>query len=220
MHYLPFSIQFGTISRLFSIFVMLVAGMSLSGCIAAAVVAGASATGVMIAQERTFGTAFDDSTADMDIQMRLEKAGGKAMGNVNVDVHDGLVLLTGTVPRPEDRVTAARVAWDTNSISEVINELEVRDGSRFLRLPKDRWISTRVRSSFMVASQVRNINFGVETIDGTVYLFGIARSQSELDVAITRARRIGGVKQVVSHVRIKPAPPRQSLPQPVTVGQL
>lgn len=219
MHYLPFSIRFHTISRLFSIFALLAAGISLSGCVAA-VVAGATATGVMIAQERTFGTALDDSTTDIAIQSRLSHAGGKAMRNVNVDVHDGIVLLTGTVPRPEDRVTAARVAWDTASIREVINELEVRDGSRFLRLPKDHWISTRVRSSLMVASKVKNINYGVETVDGTVYLFGIARSQSELDVATARVRRIGGVKQVISHVRVKQGPLRQSLPQPVTVGQL
>ena len=219
MHYLPFSNLVSILPRFFSLFAILALGFSVSGCVAA-VVAGASATAVMVAQERTVGSAFDDSTKDIDIQSRLNKEGGKAMRNVSVDIHDGRVLLTGTVPRPEDRVMAARVAWDTSSITEVINELEVRDGSRFLRLPKDRWISTRVRSSLMVASKVKNINYGVETVDGTVYLFGIAQSQSELDIATTRTRKIGGVKQVVVHVRIKDAPLRRSLPQPITVGQL
>ena len=189
----------------------LMAGFSLSGCVGAVLIAG-GASSLVVAQDRAFGEAIDDSVVDMRIQAELAKSDRNGTRNVNVDVSEGRVLLTGTVPRPEDRVTAARIAWSTPHVKEVVNELEVRDGSRFARLPKDKWISGRLRSELLAASKVKSINYGIETIDGTVYLFGTARTKAELDLVTAKARSIGGVKKVVSHVRLEDDPgQRQTL---------
>jgi osmotically-inducible protein OsmY len=49
------------------------------------------------------------------------------------------------------------------------------------------------------------INYNIETVNGTVYLIGIAKSQLEVDRVIAHARSLGYVKRVISHVRIKKA---------------
>ena len=195
-------------TRVLPLIAALGAGFSLSGCVGAALVAGGAA-GLAVAQDRSFGDSIDDSAIDMRVQAEMLRQGGDAMNNVNVDVHDGSVLLTGTVPTPEDRVVAARSAWSTPHVKTVANELEVRNGSRFARLPKDKWISTRLRSELITKSQVKSINYGIETVDGTVYLFGKARDRAELDRVTNAARNIAGVKKVVSHVEVDGAPPLQ-----------
>ena len=61
-------------------------------------------------------------------------------------------------------------------------------------------------------SNVRSVNYTIETSNGSVYLIGSARSQAELDHATDLARNVGGVKRVVSYVEIRPgAPPGSQL---------
>ncbi len=50
---------------------------------------------------------------------------------------------------------------------------------------------------------VGSVNYNVETVNGVVYLFGIASSQQELEQVTTLARTIDGVRRVVSHVMLK-----------------
>ena len=58
-----------------------------------------------------------------------------------------------------------------------------------------------------------DVNFTVETVNGIVYLMGIARSRPELDKVTTHAGRniAGPVQKVISHVRLTAAArsPRQ-----------
>ena len=50
---------------------------------------------------------------------------------------------------------------------------------------------------------VLSINYSVETVNGTVYLIGIAQDEAELVRVIEHARGIEDVKRVVSHVVLK-----------------
>jgi osmotically-inducible protein OsmY len=47
------------------------------------------------------------------------------------------------------------------------------------------------------------INYSIETVNGIVYLIGIAQNQEELDRVIAHARAIDYVRQIKSHVRVK-----------------
>jgi hypothetical protein len=71
---------------------------------------------------------------------------------------------------------------------------------------KDTWITSEVKSK-LVFSNVRSVNYTIETSNGSVYLIGSARSQAELDHATDLARNIGGVKRVVSYVEVRPGAP-------------
>jgi osmotically-inducible protein OsmY len=50
----------------------------------------------------------------------------------------------------------------------------------------------------------------VQTVNGTVYLLGLARDQSELERVTLHARTIPGVKKVVSYVDLKTVPVQQA----------
>ena len=47
------------------------------------------------------------------------------------------------------------------------------------------------------------INFSIETVNGIVYLIGIAQDQDELDRILAHGRGIDYVRWIISHVRVK-----------------
>ena len=59
------------------------------------------------------------------------------------------------------------------------------------------------RGKLLVDSDVLSINYSVETVNGTVYLLGIAQDEAELARVTEHARSIEDVKRVVSHVVLK-----------------
>ena len=61
--------------------------------------------------------------------------------------------------------------------------------------------------SDLVFSNIRSVNYTVETVDHSVYLIGSARSEAELDHATDLARNVRGVRRVVSYVEIRPGMP-------------
>ena len=118
------------------------------------------------------------------------------------------MLLTGVVLTPEDRIEAGRLAWTVNGVKEVLNEVAVSDKSSVADFAKDTWITTQLRTKLLGDRLVSDINYSIETVNGTIYLMGIAQSEAELERVTGHARTIRGVQRVVSHVRLKTDPAR------------
>ena len=72
---------------------------------------------------------------------------------------------------------------------------------------RDTWISSQIRSNLVFTSQVRSVNYTIDTVNGSVYLIGSARTQAELDRVTEAARNVPNVKRVVSYVEIRPGAP-------------
>ncbi|MEQ9314210.1 MAG: BON domain-containing protein [Henriciella sp.] len=174
-----------------------------SGC-AAAVLGTAGAVGVASVQERTLGEAVDDSTASNEIKTKLLSEGG--FGEVDVEVAQGLALLSGRVATPEQRVRAEDIAWSSTRIKDVANEIVIEQPGGFFANASDELITARVRASLIAAKAVKSVNYNIETYNGVVYLMGIAQSDAELKEAAERASVVGGVERVVSYVRVRNMP--------------
>jgi osmotically-inducible protein OsmY len=50
------------------------------------------------------------------------------------------------------------------------------------------------------------INYVIETVNGTVYLIGVAQDRVELNRVIAHANKTKFVRRVISHVRLKSSP--------------
>ncbi len=187
--------------KLIFILGLCVGATMLHGCVALAVGAAAHG-GIAVVQDQSIGEQFDDVAILFDVSSRLEKD-PERFGNVSVDVTEGRVLLTGNVKTPEDRVEAIRLAWQAADVVEVINEIVVADSGGFQDYFDDVRISTALRAALLFDTDVFNLNYNVETVNGVIYLTGIARSNAELEKAIGHARMIEGAKEVISYVRVK-----------------
>ena len=179
--------------------------LALQGCVGA-VVGGAAAVGVATAQERSIGDALDDAVIYANVNHELLEKDVDLYRAIGIEVVEGRVLLTGVVRSPDDRVEAVRLAWQAPGVKEVINEIQVTDKSTLADFARDSWISTQLKSKLLFDKRIRDINYNVETVNGVVYMIGVAQDQAELERATNHARTIRHVRQVVSHVRLK-APP-------------
>ena len=196
-----------TVNRLKSFFAAcLLLGLAgpLTGC-AGAVVGGGAMVGVAAYQERgVAGVAADTriAAAILDEWFQFDHALATRVG---VEVYESRALLTGAVTDDQTAADAVRLAWKVDGLSDVINEIQVVADTSALDLARDTWISTRLMSLITFDDEIFAINYTVETVNGTVYLIGIAQSQEELDRVIAHAEGMSYVRKVISHVRVKPA---------------
>lgn len=180
--------------------------------ILATICAGAAALalgGCFVVQENTFGESLDETKSGAEITTRLLAAGGTArFGEVDVEVADRFVLLSGRVPSDADKIEAERIAWSVSSVDEVANELVVKKFDLGDAL-SDTWINTEVRARLLADSDIKGVNYNIRVYDGVVYLLGFANSEDELREAAEHASRVGGVRKVVSYVKMRErgAPP-------------
>ena len=188
--------------------IVLISSFILSSCVPAAI-GGVVGIGKSVYQDKTVGEEISDQTVWAKIRTSLMKNNiDNLVGDVNVKVHEGRVLLTGTVKHREDIIKIIRICWEQDGVKEVINELKVEDESSggLKQYAQDTWITARLKSRMLFNKDIKSINYNVITINGTVYLIGLARSQEELGAVTDLSSHIGGVKEVISYVRVKKNP--------------
>ena len=180
-----------------------------SGCGPGAVISAGSTVGVVAAQERTVGRAVDDLTIKTAIISRYaQKDVNDLLVNVDVELSEGRVLLTGDVNKQETAIEAVKLAWQVEGVKEVLNELKINDKGDWQKWLTDIWITQQVRAKLLLEKNVRSINYSIETVHGTVYIMGIAQSKAEMDKVMYIASITRYVKEVVNHVRLKDDPRR------------
>lgn len=183
---------------------ILITLMAASGCTAVGVGVGALATaGVSVAQERSTKQALTDAEIVVSVNNRLLNDSYELFGDVTTEVVEGRVLLAGSVPRPEDKIRASKLVWETPGVVELLNEMTVAEDAGTASYAEDVWISTRLRGRLLADLEVNAVNYNIETVDQTVHLIGVARTEEELQRVVEHARTIPGVKRVVSHVLTK-----------------
>ncbi len=173
---------------------------ALQGCVALPIVGGGAALGQAVLEERSTLTQLNDTDISLGIAQRLGNHSGELYRDVTVDVVEGAVVLTGTVPEAEDKIAAAKAVWATPGVVSLDDALEVAADSGTRAYLRDVAISNRLRFELNADRSVSAVNYTVTTVDRTVHLTGLARSSPELDRAIELARSVEGVRRVVSHV--------------------
>jgi osmotically-inducible protein OsmY len=184
----------------------LAAPLALAACSPAGLAVGAGATaGVAGFQERGLGGAIEDSRIRIQINDLWLKEDEVLYRKAGLQVQNGRVLVTGVMPSKEMRAKAIELAWQADGVKEVINEVQIGDGS-FGEYTQDTWISTQLKADLLLDAEVSSINYSIQTVNGVVYIIGIAQSEQELERVLNHARGLANVRKVVSYVRIKTEP--------------
>ena len=188
---------------------MLAAIALLTACGPAAII-GAGATAARVgSQERTVGTVLDDATLETSINHKLFQSDfDNLFAKVDVDVIERRAILTGNIASPELAARAVQLAWEVEGVKEVVNELQLDGGGSFAQRSSDVWIQAQIKSRLLVTKGIRSANYNIESVDGVVYLMGIASSEEELQNVATIAAQTKGVQRVVSHVMLPDDPRR------------
>ncbi len=123
--------------------------------------------------------------------------------DVNTNVYENRVMLTGSVETTADKRRATLLVLGVKGVTKVINELQVTADGSLKDTANDLWIETKLKARLVGADGVSSINYRWRSVNGVVYFIGVAQNQDELAKVIRLARGTSHVNNVVSHVRIQ-----------------
>ena len=190
--------------KLTLLFVSLILLMINIGCSPVGVLAsGGGATMVVAEGDRSLGTVVDDATIKLNLSAKFLQSENRLFLDVNSNVTEGRVLLTGLVDTQEIRIEAVRKVWEINGVKEVINEIEVGNKTTLKEYMNDLWINTQVKSLAARTIGLRSFSYNFETIKGKVYIAGITSRPEQLQAIVESTKTIKGVNEIVNYVVIK-----------------
>lgn len=169
----------------------------LQGCVPVALVAGATAGGAVIYDNRSFKQMNIDNRITQQCTVAINSNEAlKTESHISIATYNGIVLLVGQAPTAELRQKAYDLIKNIPDIVRIYNEITISGPTTAMQRTSDTWITAKVKSSMLAQSGLHSTNIKVVTEDGVVYLMGNV-SRKQADLAASVARRVSGVQKVV-----------------------
>lgn len=141
------------------------------------------------------GTQHDDAGITSVVEASLAANDNVKARAVAVQTRESVVYLNGVVDTDEARREAGRVAWRTEGVDGVVNDLTV--GERTVgSWADDVLISSTVKSKLIANSEIRASDIDVSSSQGVVTLIGRVSSDIVKQDAERTARATKGVTDV------------------------
>ena len=170
--------------------------LALSGCVGVSS-QGVLGTGVNIFLDpRTLGTQIDDSIMQKSFLIRVSQIDKKYVLSVSSKVVDGHIYLTGTVDSVDEKILLTKIAWKTEGARSVKNNIKVKDKFSLKNSAKDLLITSQLKVALLSNKQVSMANYQINTVNQIIFIFGIAKSDSEKREVINEAKIIPDVKNI------------------------
>ncbi|NDV90264.1 BON domain-containing protein [Alteromonas sp. 345S023] len=176
--------------------VSLLVVMQLQGCVAAFGAAGAMAAKVAN-DRRTVGTQLDDQNAGRAVAYQWAKSDAlKAQTNLQADVYNRVLLLTGQAPSQALIDEAVERAQSVSYIKKIHNQIRIAEPIGAGTQANDIWLASKVRAKIIADERVPALQIKVIVQDSEVFLMG-QLTNLEATTAVDIARNITGVARVV-----------------------
>ena len=162
---------------------------------------GIFGTGVSVAIDpRSLGTQIDDSIMQKNLSARILLIDKNYFLSVKSKVLDGRIFLTGKVDNPEEKLKLTKVAWETEGVRSVRNDIKIKEGFDFKQSAKDILITSQLRTALIFNKEIKATNYQIDTYKKKIYIYGIASSKNEKDLVIQEAKEILDVEDVVASI--------------------
>ena len=172
----------------------------LSGCIGSSST-GVFGTGVSIAFDpRSLGTQIDDSIMQKSLVTRLTLKEKSYFLKIKTKVLDGRIFLTGNVDDPEEKLQITKLAWETEGVRSVRNDIKIKEKFNFKRSAKDVLITSQLKTAMIFSKNIKASNYNVDTYKKKIYIYGIALTSEEEEQVIDEAKQILDVESVVASI--------------------
>ena len=172
----------------------------LSGCVGVSS-SGIFGTGVSVALDpRSIGTQIDDSIMQKNLRARIILSDKKYLISVKSKVLDGRIFLTGKVDNPEEKLKLTKMAWETDGVRSVRNDIKVKEEFNFKQSAKDILITSQLRTAMILNKNIKATNYQIDTYKKKIYIYGIAITLDEKKEVIEEAKQILDVKDVIASI--------------------
>ncbi len=182
------------------IFIILSILAILSGCVGVSS-KGLFGTGVSVAFDpRSVGTQIDDSIMQKNLSARILLLDKKYLFSINSKVLDGRIFLTGKVEDPEEKLKLTKMAWETDGVRSVRNDIKVKEEFNFKQSAKDLLITSQLRTALIMNKNIKATNYQIDTYKKKIYLYGIAITSDEKENVLDEAKKIKDVQDVIASI--------------------
>ena len=172
----------------------------LSGCVGVSS-KGLFGTGVSVAFDpRSVGTQIDDSIMQKNLSARILLLDKKYLFSINSKVLDGRIFLTGKVEDPEEKLKLTKMAWETDGVRSVRNDIKIKEEFNFKQSAKDLLITSQLRTALIMNKNIKATNYQIDTYKQKIYLYGIAITSDEKENVLDEAKKIKDVQDVVASI--------------------
>ena len=162
---------------------------------------GVFGTGVTIAFDpRSLGTQIDDSIMQKSLITRLTLKEKSYFLKIKTKVLDGRIFLTGNVDNPEEKLQITKLAWETEGVRSVRNNIKIKEKFNFKRSAKDILITSQLKTAMIFNKKIKASNYNVDTYKKKIYIYGIALTSEEEEQVIDEAKQILDVEGVVASI--------------------
>ena len=186
----------------FRIFTLLFVMFFLSGCIGVSS-KGIFGTGVSVALDpRSLGTQIDDSIMQKNLSARLVIMDKKYFLSIKSKVLDGRIFLTGKVDNPEEKLKITKLAWETDGVRSVRNDIKIKEKFNFQQSAKDILITSQLRTALILNKEIKATNYQIDTYKKKIYVYGIALTSDEKELVVNEAKEILDVEDVIASILI------------------
>ena len=171
-----------------------------SGCVGVSS-SGIFGTGVSVALDpRSVGTQIDDSIMQKNLSARIVLMDKKYLISVKSKVLDGRIFMTGKIDNPEDKLKLTKLAWETDGVRSVRNDIKIKEEFNFKQSAKDLLITSQLRTALILNKDIKATNYQIDTYKKKIYIYGIAMTSEEKDRVIEEAKQILDVKDVITSI--------------------
>ena len=162
---------------------------------------GIFGTGVSVAIDpRSIGTQIDDSIMQKNLTTRIILLDKKYLLSTKTKVLDGRIFLTGKVDDPEDKLKLTKLAWETDGVRSVRNDIKIKEDFNFKQSAQDIFITTQLRTALITNKKIKASNYQIDTYKKKIYIYGIAISSEEKDLVVQEAKNIPDIKDVIASI--------------------
>ena len=120
--------------------------------------------------------------------------------SIKSKVLDGRIFLKGKVDNPEEKLKITKVAWETQGVRSVRNDIKVKENFNFKQSAKDILITSQLRTALILNNQIKATNYQIDTYKKKIYIYGIAETEEEQLLVIDEAKQILDVEDVISSI--------------------
>jgi len=179
---------------------IIILGIFVSGCVGFSS-KGIFGTGVSVAFDpRSVGTQIDDSIMQKSLSARILLTNKNYVLNVKTKVLDGRIFMTGKVDTPEEKLKLTKLAWETDGVRSVRNDIIIKEEFDFKRSAKDILITSQLRTALILNKNIKATNYQIDTYKKKIYIYGIAMTSEEKNLVISESEEILDVEKVIASI--------------------
>ena len=120
--------------------------------------------------------------------------------SVKTKVLDGRIFISGKVTSVDEKLLITKIAWETDGVRSVRNDIKIKEEFNFKRSAEDILITSQLRSALIFNKEIKAVNYNLDTYKKKIYIYGIAHSKEERQNVVDEAKNITDVEDVIASI--------------------